>query len=382
MFQVAVYGSNDLSAAIRQHIEDEYDRMILLAGGEPLKVIAYFDVPYAEERMHGDLPVLEFLQMRSLYEKGVINGIIIPRELFAGQTNILSFITHNGIDIRDIYLTERIAGIEDNEEYWHTFLSSYLSSKYLPYLEFHIADHCNLNCKACEHYSGLAAPRYPDLEKFINDMYKLHGFISDIGVIRILGGEPLLNPEIDAYIKLTRTLYPKSMINVVTNALLLRQMPEHFFETMRETGAKLNISFYPPLREKMPEIVSFLKSKGIPGSVSPLLDKFEMKQSLKKSPTPEYFYRCFQAHCHNLYDGKIAACFLPFTTKYFNQYFDKHLPEDGAIDLYDHELTTESLQEKLMQPFERCCYCTDAVSVDWAQISNPSILTDWVKEEI
>ena len=382
MFQVAVYGANALSSVIRHHIEHEYNRLSLQAGGESLKVIAYFNMPYSEERMQEDLPVLEFMQMRALYEKGVINGIIVPREHFIGQTNIISFMAFNGIDIRDIYLTERIDGKKAGEEFWHAFLSSYLSSKYLPYLEFHIADHCNMNCKACEHYSGLVTiPRYPNLEKFINDISKLHDFISDIGQIRILGGEPLLNPEIDAYLKLTRALYPKAVISVVTNAILLRKMPEHFFETMKETMAKFDISFYPPLKEKMPEIVSFLKSKGVPGSVSPLMEKFELKQTLKKSPNPDYFYRCFQAHCHNLYDGKIAACFLPFTTKYFNEYFDKHLPEDGAIDLYEPNLTTEIMKERMMQPFERCCYCKDPVAVDWDRIKMPSVLSDWIIEE-
>ena len=106
-----------------------------------------------------------------------------------------------------------------------------------------------------------------------------------------------------------------------------------------------------------------------------------MKQTLRKTASPDYFYRCSQSRCHNLYDGKIAACFLPFTTKYFNEYFHQHLPEDGAIDLYTPGLTTEILKTKLMQPFERCYYCQDSISVDWEQIKNPSTLADWLAEE-
>lgn len=382
MFQVAVYGSNDFSSGIRQLIENQYNRVCNQSGGESLRVISYFNISSANETLREDLPVFDFLQMRALYAKGVINGIIVPRELFIGQTNLVSLMIHNGIDVRDIYITERIVAGEVTERYWHTFLSPYLSSKYFPYLEFHIADHCNMNCKACEHYSGLVkVPYYPDLNKFEHDLYKLHEFICDIGVIRILGGEPLLNPEIDSYIKLARKLYPHADIYIVTNAILLRQMPESFYETIKETKSNIHISFYLPLEKKMPEIASFLERKGIPYAISPLMQKFEMKQTLKKSPTRDYFYRCFQSRCHNLYDGKIAACFLPFTTKYFNEYFDKHLPEDGAIDLYDATLTTEILKERLLQPFERCCYCKDSISVDWRQINTPSVLEDWIVEE-
>lgn len=383
MFQVALYGVNELSTAIKGIIENQYNSVVAnSAGGEPLKVIAYWDLSTHEETLRDDIPIVNFLQIRALYQMGIINGIIVPRELYLGHSSLIKQMAINGIDVQDIYLTQRIIDKEIRMDDWFTFLQPYLSTKYLPYLEYHIADHCNLNCKACEHYSGLVnEPHYPDLEKFSSDLCKLHEFIDDIGTIRILGGEPLLNPDIDKYLKLTRKVYPDAIIIVVTNALLIKSMPEHFYQVMREVDARIHISYYLPLKNKMPDILAFLQHKNIPCSVSPLLQNFEMKQTLKKSSTPDYFYRCFQAQCNNLYEGKIAACFLPFTTKYFNQYFHKNLPEDGAIDLYLTDLTTEILKANLMRPFERCCYCKEAISVKWQQINKPSVLSDWIAEE-
>jgi hypothetical protein len=88
-----------------------------------------------------------------------------------------------------------------------------------------------------------------------------------------------------------------------------------------------------------------------------------------------------QAHCNNLYDGKIAACFLPFTTKYFNAEFAQNLPEDGALDLYEEAMSTERIQRHLFTPFERCRYCSDhSVPVPWEVMQEPSVLSDWVRE--
>ena len=148
--------------------------------------------------------------MRALYQMGIINGIIVPRELYLGHSSLIKQMAINGIDVQDIYLTKRIIDKEIRMDDWFTFLQPYLSTKYLPYLEYHIADHCNLNCKACEHYSGLVSePHYPDLEKFSSDLCKLHEFIDDIGTIRILGGEPL------------------SQYNLFLTAMIIQTVKEH-----------------------------------------------------------------------------------------------------------------------------------------------------------
>ncbi len=222
----------------------------------------------------------------------------------------------------------------------------------------------------------------PYLEKFAQDFNQLHKFIDDIGVIRILGGEPLLNPEINEYVKLSRKLYPQAIIWVVTNAILLPKMPDDFFETLRQNNAFIWISFYSPLKSKMPEIQRLLEKKQVRFGISPLNEEFTIKQTIHRHDKPrEIFLQCFQAHCHNLYEGKIAACFLPFTTKYFNAYYGKNLPEDGALDLYAEGLTTEKLKAHLLTPFERCRYCTRPVSVNWDTIKHPSPITDWTNDK-
>lgn len=349
-----------------------------------------------------DKVVLNVNQFVALYNKGLIDKIIFPREQFIGQMPLQ--LRKVGLKVENVYLTQRLSNsiflpdfVEpsilakylpylaqrlSNSISLPDFVEPYILAKYLPYLEFHIADHCNLNCKACSHYSGLVKePHFPNLEQFTRDLERLHEFIDDIGVIRILGGEPLLNPEVNEYIKLCRRLYPPAVIRVVTNAILLPKMPESFFETLRECNAGIYISFYPPLESKMPAIKQLLEEKRVSFHVSPLIKSFKMRQALKAHDrAAESFLTCSRAACHTIYKGKIAVCSLLFPTRYFNVYYGKDLPEGGALDLYEADLTTEKLKAHLFKPIELCRYCKTPVDVEWTTIKHPSPLSDWVHD--
>lgn len=382
MFQVALFYEEECSLMVKWIIEKAYNPYILERGGETISVAAMVSFHTGGKTTMADIAMLDVRQMVAMYLKGAIQAVVIPTEYCSGWTHVITKLMKLGVDVQDVYIAKRVRGETVSEDDVGSFLTPYISSKHLEYMEFHIADHCNLKCKACEHYSGLLeTPCFPNFDKFSRDMERLHQFIDDISVIRILGGEPLLNPEIEKYVVLTRRLYPKSHIVVVTNAILLPQMPESFFNTLREQHVGIWISQYIPMREKIDQIKNFLEGKKVWFHVASLATHFRMRQTLKPHDHPDReFFNCFQAHCHNLYDGKIAACFLPFTTKYFNSYFGKSLPEDGAIDLWNSSLTTEELKVRLLMPMERCRYCTDAKEVEWDRIKTPSELSDWVLE--
>ena len=378
---VAVFGLNQAAQIITNVIENFYNTWLKNRGAEPINVTALVARGVAPDFGRvGNLAIINEVQFSALYAKKVINKIIFPRESCIGQQTLLTKLQLLGVNVDDIYITSRLS----NNISPLNFLEPYIVARYLPYLEFHIADHCNMNCKYCEHYSGLVqTPKFTNLERFTRDLEQLHKFIDDIGMIRILGGEPLLNPEVDEYVKLCRRLYPLTKIFVVTNAILLPKMPDKFFDTLRENNASIHISFYPPMKSKMPEIKNLLERKNVLFNIGGLAEEFTIKQTINQHNNGrEIFLQCFQAHCHNIYEGKIAACFLPFTTKYFNEYYGKNLPEDGALDLYEDSLTTEKLKRFLLTPFERCRYCTTPVAVKWEPIKYPSPITDWTNDHL
>ena len=378
---VAILGANEVSQAVAKIIEDAYNPWLEknFFGTTPINVAAYTLGGGITHFSIGDKAVLSLEQFVALYHKKVIQKIIFPREIFfETQKWTLTELRKAGIDMSAVVMAARLS----ENIFIPKFLELYPSVRYLPHIEFRIAEQCNLNCKMCTEYCALVRePKFYPLEKFTRDFERLHEFIDDFGVIRILGGEPLLNPEVGEFVKVCRRLYPVTPLHVVTNAILLPKMPEEFFDTVRECNAVIWISFYPPMESKMPAIRKMLTEKQVNHFIGNKIETFFWRQTLKRNNNPERAFKyCGFSNCHNLCDGKIAACFLPFVTKYFNAYYGKNLPEDGALDLYDPNLTTEKLKAHLLKPIERCNYCTEEIHRKWETVSHPSPISDWVHD--
>lgn len=98
-----------------------------------------------------------------------------------------------------------------------------MSSKpVLPFLETMITQACNISCVGCSNYSDLPHQGYvswPEGQKQIA-AWLARVDIPDFG---IMGGEPLINPEVHDWIQGCRDLMPESQIRFTTNGLLLHK---------------------------------------------------------------------------------------------------------------------------------------------------------------
>lgn len=376
MIHVAVFGSSKWSCLMKETLENEYSELFEQDGGDAIVVDA-FVVP-GEPQGGNEISVPEFGRK---YAAGELTAIIIPKEYYIQQNELVLALLRAGVDVQDIYDGIRLAPqIRDQPEAVANLITPMLQDSYLPYLEYHVADHCNLNCKYCTHYSPLVPqPVYTEYERFAADLRQLKKYIADIGVIRILGGEPLLNPELGRFIELTRELYPASIITVVTNGMLIDRMEPSLIESMKKNMAFFHISFYPPLKDKVQEIQKFLYEREIPYTITPMITEFNKTQTLTPQGDEDFFYSCFQASCTCLHEGKVAPCYAPFTTKYFNAAFDQQLPVNEGVDLYDEELTFPVMKAQLLIPMQRCSYCTGGKACKWEIIGRNSVLEDWVE---
>ena len=90
----------------------------------------------------------------------------------------------------------------------------------LPFVETMITQVCNLSCLGCTNYSDIKHSGYVSWnegKKQIESwLARLH--INDFG---IMGGEPLINPEVREWLIGVRELLPDSQIRFTTNGELL-----------------------------------------------------------------------------------------------------------------------------------------------------------------
>lgn len=117
-------------------------------------------------------------------------------------------------------------------------------------LEIHLADHCNLNCAGCSHYSPLAEPTFCDVAELKESLSKLSAYAKAFRTIRLLGGEPLLNPKVSEIVGMIREYFPHNEIELVTNGLLLMRshsdnIDEAFWECCRTNNIVIGATVYP-----------------------------------------------------------------------------------------------------------------------------------------
>ena len=114
----------------------------------------------------------------------------------------------------------------------------------IQYLEHHIVDHCNLNCAGCTHFSPLVEePWYEDIRIFKQDFTKL-AEMTDVRLIRLMGGEPLLHPQLCEFLQIVRNLFPNSEIQLVTNGILLKQRRDELLPLCNNLKIKICTSNY------------------------------------------------------------------------------------------------------------------------------------------
>ena len=229
-------------------------------------------------------------------------------------------------------------------------------------LEYHVVDHCNLNCAGCSHFSPLAEHWFVDPEDFEKEWKEVADCGLKIKRIRILGGEPLLHPELGYMLKCVRCLFPDSDINVVTNGILLSQKKEELLPIFIKNDISLTTSCYPGLNINYKKVLS-----GFPKVE--MYDKagfWNISLHEKADYPKECFYDCFSssiAKCNFLKDGRIYPCCVIPNLPHFFKFFDEtaamdltKIPiESAGITVKDH--TPEEIERFVNTPNDFCAHC-------------------------
>ncbi len=234
------------------------------------------------------------------------------------------------------------------------FFKKTVSKINLPYLEVQLVNHCNLNCRACSHFSNIAEPYYYNIFDYENDL-KVIGQKFTLGILRLLGGEPLLHPDLIQILKITRKYLPETPITVVTNAVLLPEMNEQFFMTLKDENITVDISVYPLSKSVYEKSVKILESYNIEYSLAKT-DKFRLFFNPdRKSDYIKMFKKCILKRCRILYKSKIYHCPICACSEIYSDKFGVKLIKGSGIDFKNER--NRNILLKFLTPQETCQYC-------------------------
>ena len=249
----------------------------------------------------------------------------------------------------------------------------------LPRVEMHISDWCNLNCRGCTHFSPIFSKDFPDFEDRIKDVVLLKEKFSHIIRLDILGGEPLLNPEIGKYCTRMRELLPTTDLWLVTNGLLIPKLSEDILKLIKENHILICISEYEPTHKIIDKIVAILNKAGICYNLRPYDIKTKFNRPLSLSSNSKYPKMCISNGCVNIYKGKIARCPTLMYIDEFNQKFGTNLPNDGIISL-DDDIRGNELLQSLQEEVPLCKHCVKN-EIEWSSCGNEPMLSDFASEK-
>lgn len=249
-------------------------------------------------------------------------------------------------------------------------LLRFVPRPYLEYLVVNILDHCNLRCKGCDHFACVADPYivpYQTLYKDIQRMAEImHG--DNIMKIAVMGGEPLLHPELLEILKVVREKFPYAVIRLTTNGILLLQQKEEFWEVCREYNITIVNTKYPikidyeKIKEKARnESVNFQFFEGTGDDTVKTSSKKLITLNGTNDPVKS-FAKCYISNYGNfLMEGKFYGC--PFSCqsyRIFNKKFSQNLrmTERDYLDIYKVQ-DMQEIFEFAAKPRPYCRYCSD-----------------------
>ena len=241
-----------------------------------------------------------------------------------------------------------------------------------PGIDVHVADHCNLRCRGCVHFAPIAEPRLLDLDAYERDLAALAaipGIEDYIRELYLMGGEPLLHPELPEVIRMSRDLLPKAGITLSSNGLLLKRMDESFWKAMRECNIRLYLSPY-PIKVDYPALLEFAESYGVSATTAgdatgsdrgkEVFFHLAIDATGSQDPVVAYNHCPFGGCNMQLARGRLWPCQVTAHHIPLNERFDlglRSVPED-SLALGDIS-SIDQIENLRHRPHPMCRYCAN-----------------------
>lgn len=244
----------------------------------------------------------------------------------------------------------------------------------------HLTDHCNLNCRGCSHFSNLAAPAFADPARLDAGLERLAALF-EVTEVYLLGGEPLLHPELETLLRSARRRLPRTKLILLTNGILLPKMGPEFWRTMGEERITLMYDDY-PIQLKTELIRERAREHGVEVDVMEHHDEFfklPIDRSASQDPA-DSFARCRTvANCPTLRDGRLYPCAYIAYIDLFSERFGVEGLEPGPEDSISIFETSDAyrIMDFLLSPVPWCSHCDFDAAENYAWGISSRSIDEW-----
>ena len=354
---------------------------------------------YESDRANESFPIYNFPELKRFVDEN-------------GQENIGVIISTDDSVYSQVIDTLSLLGVSD------IFLVSDWNKRTIPkkmlprcadnfWLEVNLVDHCNLNCQCCDHFSPIAQETFLDFDQYVKDINRL-SVLTDgkLGMMKLQGGEPLLNDKLFDYMKVTREAFPDAYICLFTDGLLLKKWNDsdpkkNIWEAIKKYEMEIRLTKY-PIELDLESIIKAAGEHGVRvtfdapqyiketrlwvlteiGASEYKGEKHSVKHPFDLTGKQEKFrwISCYQFNeSIVLRDGKVYTCPMIPYAHYFNEAFNQNLEvkDDCYIDIYKVS-SFEEIAEFCTHRTSFCDYCAvhRRSTRKWKQSSHS--MEEWV----
>lgn len=260
--------------------------------------------------------------------------------------------------------------------------------RHLSYFILNILDHCNLRCKGCDHFAAIADKRFVSLEDIKKDVARMSEILNgDVKHIGVMGGEPLLHPQLKEILTYTRFFFPQTFIQLVTNGLLLLKQDDEFWRICRGNNIVIVNTKY-PINLDYKTIKNKAKAHGVifkhykyTGKINKSFHKITLDIGGSQDPRKS-FIKCYHGSKYPLLmEGKLYTCPVAPNVRHFNKKFGTHMEieDKDYLDIYTVNKASDIL-DFLSCPKPFCRFCdVNNLSHDHKWERSKQKISEWVK---
>lgn len=228
-----------------------------------------------------------------------------------------------------------------------------------------ITEYCTLRCQDCAGFiQYIEKPRHYDKDVLIQSMKKLSESVDAIEVLSILGGEPLLHPDIAEICEAASKLKNVGMIRLVTNGTVVPD--QKILTAMSHSMLYVALSDYGDLSSFKGELIETLEDNGVfCESDNPNLKWFQIfkpeKYHRSQEANQEFYETCvWRSQSELLQNGEFHSCGYSGNGHVFNFF---NIGDDEYVSLMDEDKSIQDTRNQIKNLVEReeqftaCDYC-------------------------